>query len=276
MSEQPSPVSSTDTAKKAEFGGINLLIGFVIGAALQFGWWALLDRLELRNTQSGNTDFLTQVLAVIGQANWPGFLIGATLGATSNSASVPIRSVIGKSIRWALGFSLAFYCFEVVRLLLQTTLGESLGDIVTSAFWFGLAGSFVGLVLELQRTVAPNIGTAPLSLRQCARWALAVDRSAVPRMLIVALLGALVGITIEILFQRSNAWPLMLLLDAIVAGIAIRLWRPSRTTLRKWAIGALALIIIIGLLLLLDLSAQLGVIAGIVVLVGYAILQSRK
>jgi hypothetical protein len=274
MSEQPSPTSPTDTSEKAEFGGINLLVGIVIGAALQFGWWALIDQLQLGIADS--TGFLAQIAAVIDRSNTVGFLLGAAWGAASNPASAPIRSVVGKSVRWAFGFALAYFGLDVVRFLLQTVLGESLGDIVSAAIWFSLAGAFLGLVLELQRTVAPNIGTAPLSLRQLARWALAVDRAAVPRVLIVALLGALLGITIEMLLQGLNAWPLMLVLDVVVTAAAIRIWRPARKTLWKWAIGVLAVIIVIGLLLLLDLNAQLGVLAGIVVLVGYAIFQSRS
>jgi predicted branched-subunit amino acid permease len=276
MSEQQSPTSPTDTSEKVEFGGINLLIGLVIGFVLQFGWWALLDQLPLLAVDLGNDGFLAQLLAVLRQSHTAGFIVGAMLGATNTSASLPIRSVIWESIRWAIGFTLAFYCMDVMRFVLQAALGELLGDIVTSAIWLGLAGAFVGLVLELQRTGSPNIGSAPLSLRQIMRSALKLDRAAVPRILIATLLGTLLGITIEMLFEGLSVWPLMLVLDAVVAVIAVRMWRPSRQTLRKWASGALMLVIIIGLLLLLDVSAQLGVLAGIVVLVGYAILQSRK
>ncbi len=243
---------------------------------MQFGWWALLDRLQLRNIQSGNADFLTQALAVIGQASWPGFLLGAVLGATSNPANKPIRPVIWKSIRWAIGFSLAFYCLEVMRLLLHITLGESLGDIVASAVWFGLAGAFAGLVMELKRTVSPNIGSAPLSFRQLAKWTLDLNRAAVSRVLIAALLGALLGITIKMLFRGSSAWPLMLALTVAVAVVMILLWPLSQKTVRQWLSGALVAIVIFDLLALLALNAMLGTLVGIVVLVGYAIIQSRK
>ncbi len=276
MSEQPSPTSPTDTSEKAEFGGINLLIGFVIGAAWQFGWWTLIDRMQLQSIKPSNTGFLAQLLVVIDQSRSTGFLLGAVLGATSNPANKPVRSVIGKSIRWAIGFSLAFYGLDVMRLVLQTALGESLGNIVASAIWFGLAGTFVGLIMVLKQTVSPNIDSAPLSFRQLARWTMALDRSSVPRVLMVTLLGALLGITIEMLFQGVSAWPLMLVLTAVVAVIAVRMWRPSRKTLRQWAIGALTLIIIVGVVLLVGLSAQLGLLVGIVVLVVYAIIQSRK
>jgi hypothetical protein len=276
MSEQPSPTSPTDTSEKAEFGGINLLIGFVIGAALQFGWWALLDRLQLRNIDPGSDSFLMQLLTVIGKSHTTGFIIGAMLGATNNSASAPIRSVIWKAICWALGFALAYFGLDVMRFLLQTALGESLGDIVNSAIWLGLVGLLAGLAMELQRTVAPNIGSAPLSLRQFARWALAVDRAAAPRILIVALLGALLGITIEMLFQGLSGWPLMTLPIAAVAVIAIRMWRPTRQTLRKWATGALTLIVLVGLVLLLGLSTQLGILVGIAILLVVIVVQSRK
>ena len=187
-----------------------------------------------------------------------------------------IPYLIGKSIRWAIGFSLAFYSLDVMRLLLQTALGESLGDIAASAIWFGVTGAFVGLIMELQRTVVLNIMSAPLSFRQLMRWVLALKRAAVLRVLVVALLGVLIGVTVEMLFQGLNAWPLMVLPIAAVAIIAVRMWRPSRKTLRQWAIGILALIIIIILLLLLDLSTTLGVLAGIVVLVVMVLIQSRK
>jgi hypothetical protein len=45
---------------------------------------------------------------------------------------------------------------------------------------------------------------------------------------------------------------------------------------RQWLSGALIAIIIFDLLALLALNAMLGTLAGIVVLVGYAILQSRN
>jgi hypothetical protein len=274
MSEQSSPTSPTDTAEKAEFGGINLLIGIVIGAVLLIGWWALIDWLQAGLADS--TGFLAQLVAVLDRSNAYGFLLGATWGATNNPAHKPIRAVIGKSIRWALGFGLAFVGMDVLRFALQAVLGEALGDIVTSAIWFGLAGAFAGVVMELQRTVAPHIGSAVLSFRQIARWALRLDGPAVRRVLVVVLLGALIGITIEILSQRSSAWPVMIVLDAIVAGIAIRMWRPTRKTLRKWAIGALTLIVLVGLVLLLGLSTQLGVLVGIVILVVVIVVQSKK
>lgn len=274
MSEQPSPTSLTDTTEKAEFGGIHLLIGFVIGAALLVGWWALIDWLQARLADSSG--FLVQLVAVLDRANATGLLFGAVWGATNNPANKPIRAVIGKSIRWAIGFSLAFLSVDVLRFALQTALGKPLGDIVTSAILFGLAGIFVGLMLEVQRTVVPNIGSAPLSLRQFVRWSLALNRSSVARVLLAALFGALLGITIEMLLHGSSAWPLMLALTGAVAVVVLILWPPSRKTARQWLSGALIAIIIFDLLALLALNAMLGTLAGIAVLVGYAILQSRK
>lgn len=274
MSEQPSPANPPDTFEKAEFGGIHLLIGFVIGAALLVGWWALIDRLQAR--LAGSTGFLAQLVAVLDRSNAYGFLLGAVWGATNIPANKPIRAVIWKSIRWALGFGLAFVGVNMLRFALQTALGESLGDIVSSAIWFGLAGAVAGLVLELKRTIAPNIESAPLSFRQLARQALALDRSSVARVLVAALFGALLGITIEMLLHGSSAWPLMLALTVAVAAVALILWPPSRKTARQWLSGALIAIIIFDLLALLALNAMLGTLAGIAVLVGYAILQSRK
>jgi hypothetical protein len=280
MSEQPSPTSPTDTSEKAEFGGINLLIGFVIGAALQFGWWALLDRLQLRNIDPGSDSFLMQLLAVIGKSHTAGFIIGAMVGATNNSASAPIRSVIWKSTCWALGFGVAFVGVDVLRYALQAALGESLGDIVTSAIWFGLAGALAGVVMELQRTVAPRVGSSVLSVRQIVQLTLKFDGASVRRVLMMTLFGALIGVTIELLFQHSSAQPLLIalliVLLAVIAVVAIRLWPPSRKTVRQWLSGALIAIIIFDLLALLALNAMLGTLAGIVVLVGYAIIQSRK
>ena len=171
---------------------------------------------------------------------------------------------------------MAFVGVDVLRYALQAVLGEALGDIVTSAIWFGLAGALAGVVMELQRTVAPRVGSAVLSFKQIVQWTLKFDGAAVRRVLVVALLGALIGVTIELLFQRSSAWPFLLMLDVIVAIVAIRMWRPSRKTLRKWAIGALTLIIIVGLVLLLGLSTQLGILVGIVILVVVIVVQSRK
>jgi hypothetical protein len=274
MSEQPSPTSPIDTTEKAEFGGINLLIGFVIGTALQFGWWALIDRLQAGVT--GNIGFLTQLLVVLDRSSVVGFLLGAVWGATNNPANKPILSVIWKSTRWALGFGVAFVGVDVLRYALQIALGESLGDIITSAIWFGLTGAFAGVVMELQRTVVPRVGSTVLSFRQIVQWTLKLDGAAVRRVLVVALFSALIGITIELLFQRSSAWPFLLMLDVIVAVIAIRMWRPTRKTLRKWAIGALTLIVLVGLVLLLGLSTQLGILVGIVILVVVIVVQSKK
>jgi hypothetical protein len=276
MSEQQPSTSPTDTSEKAEFGGINLLIGFVIGAVLQFGWWALIDRLQLRSLAPGNIVFLAQILAVIDQSRSTGLLLGAVLGATNNSAHVPIRFVIWKSIRWAIGFSLVLYGLDVMRFVLQAALGESLGDIVASAIWFGLAGAFVGLVLELKRAVLPNVDSAPLSFRQIAQVVVALDRSSLSRVLVASLFGALLGITIEELLHGSSTWPLMLALTVAVAVVALVLWPPSRKTVRQWLSGALTLTIVVGLVVLVGLSVQLGVLAGIVVLVVYAVVQSRK
>jgi hypothetical protein len=274
MSEQQSPTSPTDTSEKAEFGGINLLIGIVIGAVSLIGWWAIIDWLQARLVDS--TGFLAQLVAVLDRSNAYGFLLGATWGATNNPAHKPIRAVIGKSIRWALGFGLAFVGVNVLRYALQAALGESLGDIVTSAIWFGLAGALTGLVLELKRTITPNIESARLSFRQIAREALALNRSSVARVLVAALFGALLGIAFELLVRGSNAWPLMLALTVAVAVVALILWPPSRKTTWQWLSGALIAIIIFDLLALFALNAMLGTLAGIVVLVGYAILQSRK
>jgi hypothetical protein len=277
MSEQSSSTSSPDTVEEAEFGGINLLIGFVIGAALLLGWWALIDWLQARLADS--TGFLAQLVAVLDRSNAYGFLLGATWGATNNPAHSPIRAVIGKSIRWALGFGLAFVGVDVLRFALQAMLGESLGDIVTSAIWFGLAGALAGVVMELQRTVAPRVGSAVLSFRQIVQLTLKFDGASVRRVLMMALFGALIGVTIELLFQRSSAQPwlivLLIVLLAVIAVVALRLWSPSRKTVWQWLSGALIALILFDLLALFALNALLGTLAGIVVLVGYAILQSR-
>lgn len=278
MSEHPSPTRPTDAAEEAEFGGINWLIGLVIGAALLIGWWALIDWLQARLADS--TGFLAQFVAMLDRSNAYGFLFGATWGATNNPAHKPIRAVIGKSIRWALGFALAFLGMNVLRFALQAALGESLGDIVSSAIWFGVAGAFAGLVLELKRTVAPRVGSAVLSFRQIVQLTLKFDGASVRRMLLMTLFGALIGVTIELLFRHSSTQPLLIVLLivllVVIAVVAIRLWPPSRKTVRHWLSGALIAIIIFDLLALLALNAMLGTLAGIVVLVGYAILQSRK
>jgi hypothetical protein len=274
MSEPPSPTSPTDTSEKVEFGGTHLLIGFVIGAALQFGWWILIDRLQAG--VAGNTGFLAQILAALDRSSTVSFLFGGIGGAISNPAGAPIRSVIWKSIRWAVGFSLVLFGLDVMRFVLQTSLGESLGDIVASTLWFGLAGAFVGLVMELKRTVSPNIESAPLSFRQLARWALALDRAAVLRVLSVALLCAMFGGLFEASLQGLIAWPLLIVPLVVIAIVVLRLWPPSRKTMRQWLSGALVAIVIFDLLALLALNAMLGVLVGIAVLVGYAILQSRK
>jgi hypothetical protein len=277
MSEQSSSTSSPDTVEEAEFGGINLLIGFVIGAALLLGWWALIDWLQARLADS--TGFLAQLVAVLDRSNAYGFLLGATWGATNNPGSRPLRAVIGKSIRWALGFGAAFLGVNMLRFALQAALGESLGDIVASAIWFGLAGAFTGLVLELKRTVTLRVGSAVLSVSQIVQLTLKFDGAAARRVLMVALLGALIGVTIELLFQHSSAQPwlivLLIVLLAVIAVVAIRLWTPSRKTVRQWLSGALIALILFDLLALFALNALLGTLAGIVVLVGYAILQSR-
>jgi hypothetical protein len=132
----------------------------------------------------------------------------------------------------------------------------------------------------LRRTVAPRIGSAVLSFRQIVQLTLKFDGASVRRVLMMALFGALIGVTIELLFQYSSAQPLLivllLVLLAVIAVVAIRLWPPSRKTIRQWLSGALLAIIIFDLLALLALNAMLGTLAGIAVLVGYAILQSRK
>jgi hypothetical protein len=226
-----------------------------------------------------STGFLAQLVAVLDRSNAYGFLLGATWGATNNPAHSPIRAVIGKSIRWALGFGLAFVGVDVLRFALQAMLGESLGDIVTSAIWFGLAGALAGVVMELQRTVAPRVGSAVLSFRQIVQLTLKFDGASVRRVLMMALFGALIGVTIELLFQRSSAQPwlivLLIVLLAVIAVVALRLWSPSRKTVRQWLSGALIALILFDLLALFALNALLGTLAGIVVLVGYAILQSR-
>ncbi len=112
MSQQPSPASPTDTSEKIEFGGINLLIGIVIGLALQLGWWALLDRLQLRTMDSSNNSFLTQLLVLLGQPYRVSLLGGAILGAVANLKGTSRRSIIGKSARWGFGFAIAFYLFR--------------------------------------------------------------------------------------------------------------------------------------------------------------------
>jgi hypothetical protein len=276
MSEQPSPTSPTDTSEKVEFGGINLVIGFVIGTALQFGWWALLDRLQLRNILSDNTNFLTQVLAVIGQANWPGFLLGATTGAATSPTTTPVRRVVSRAIMWACGFALAFYAVQIGRLLLQTILGKSVGDVVYFAIAFGLGGAFTALLMEWRRTPPPDAKTTVVSFRQIVKWTLGQERSAARRMLIFALLGALLGVTLALSLQGFTTWLLIIVPLVAIVIVAVRLWPPSQKTVRQWANGALVAIVIFGLLVLLALNAVLGVLAGIVVLVGYAIFQSRK
>ncbi len=276
MSEQSSPTNSTDNSKKIEFGGINVLIGLVIGTALQFGWWALIDRLSLRTVVPSNAGFLAQLLTMIDQSRTAGFLLGALTGASTTPVNAPIRLAVSRIIKWAFGFALAFYCLDVVRLLLQMVLGESLGDIVSSALFFGLCGAFLGLVYVLKQSVAPDIERVPVGFRQLVQWTRQLDRSSVRRVLIVALLGALLGISFAMLLQGLNAWLLMMLPIAAAAIIAVRMWRPTRQTLKKLAIGALTLIIIIGLVLLVGLSVQLGLLAGIIILVVYAVIQSRK
>jgi hypothetical protein len=248
----------------------------VIGAALQFGWWALLDRLSLRNIQSANSDFLTQVLTVIGQASWPGFLLGATAGATTSLPATPVRRVVIRSILWACGFALVFYAIQIGRLLLQTIFGESLGDVIYFAIAFGLGGAFTAQMMEWQRTPPLDTKNTAVNFRQIAKWLRAQDSSTAARVLSVALLCAVLGALFEASLQGLTAWPLLLVPLVVIAIVMIRLWPPSRKTVRQWLSGALIAIIIFDLLALLALNAMLGTLAGIVVLVGYAVIQSRR
>ena len=159
---------------------------------------------------------------------------------------------------------------------MQTIFGESLGDVIYYAIAFGLGGAFTAQIMEWQRMPPLDAKTTAVSFRQIVMWIRAQERPAARRVLIVALLSTLLGVTVALTFQGFTAWPLIIVPLAVLVIIAVRLWPPSRKTVQQWLSGTLIAIIIFDLLALLALNAMLGTLAGIVVLVGYAIFQSRK
>jgi hypothetical protein len=270
MSVQPSETESTE-----DFRDSNLVLGLAVATVMAFAWWGLMDRLQISYSGREQDASVSQQLVTLLRNTFPnGFWMGTLL--LQKRIRMPLRSRIVLAIKGAFAGGLLYLGIGVLRILLESALGEAYGSLV----YFGLSSGSLAFVFASAWVIACENQSQSFSFRRYLSALPRLSRAGMMAIAVWTLDGVSLGLALTLaLRQVDNGW----LFTLIPWGLTVwGLWLSKPAVIfdpvrRRNAIRAvISVVAVVGPLLLMALNVQLGLMVVVSVILLYAVITLRK
>lgn len=274
MSAQP---TETESESVEDFSGSNLVLGLAVATVMAFAWWGLMDVLNIsysRNTAEGS--FSQQIVDLFRNTFPNGFWMGTLL--LQKRIQMPLRSRIILAIKGAFAGGLLYLGLGVLRILLESAVGEAAGSLI----YFGVSSGALAFVLASSWIIARENQSQSKSFnfRRYLSALSKLSRTGMTALVVWTLDGASLGLALTLMLRHTNNWGLFPLIPWGLTIWALWLSKPAvifEPVRRRHAIRTIiSVVAIVGPILLMALNVQLGLMVTISVILLYAAITLRK
>lgn len=272
MSAQP-----TETESSQDFKDSNLLLGLAVGAVMAFAWWGLMDALNVSYSRNTAEASFSQQFVDLFRNTFPnGFWMGTLL--LQKRIQMPLWSRIILAIKGAFAGGLLYLGLGVMRILLESAVGEAPGSLV----YFGLSSGALAFVFASAWVIARE-NQSQLQSFNFRRYLSALSnlsRAGMTALVVWTLNGTSLGLALTLVLRRVDNWWLFALIPWGLTVWGLWLSKPAvifEPVRRRNAIRAIiSVVAIVGPILLMTLNLQLGLMVLVSVILLYAVITLRK
>lgn len=272
MSAQPSETESTE-----DFSISNLVLGLAVAAVMAFAWWGLMDALNVSYSRNTAEASFSQQFVDLFRNTFPnGFWMGTLL--LQKRIQMPLWSRIILAIKGAFAGGLLYLGLGVMRILLESAVGEASGSLV----YFGLSSGALAFVFASAWIIARENQSQSkvFNFRRYLSALSKLSRTGMMALVVWTLDGASLGLALTLMLRHTDNWWLFTL---IPWGLTIwGLWLSKPVIVfdplrRRNAIRTIiSVVAVVGPILLMALNVQLGLMVAVSVILLYAVITLRK
>lgn len=204
MSIQPSETESSE-----DYSGPNLVLGLAVAAVMAFAWWGLMDALNVPYSRTTEGVSFSQQIVDLFRNTFPnGFWMGTLL--LQKRIRMPLRSRVILAVKGAFAGGLLYLGIGVMRILLESAVGEAPGSLV----YFGLSSGALAFVFASAWVIARENKSQSKSFnfRRYLSALSKLSRAGMTALVVWTLDGASLGLALTLVLRRVDNWWLFALI----------------------------------------------------------------